>query len=158
MELEGSIQAGVQAHSLLSYFRQERLPLVHIQHISSRPGATFFLPDTDGMRIYGDVQPLINEICFQKHYPNSFRETPLLACLQSQQINRLVICGMMTICASTPPRGLHMIWDLNVCLHRTPVQLNPNPSGPGHSCSIRSAILYGCAERNLCKGIEQRGN
>jgi len=108
MELEGSIQAGVQAHSLLSYFRQERLPLVHIQHISSRPGATFFLPDTDGMRIYGDVQPLINEICFQKHYPNSFRETPLLACLQSQQINRLVICGMMThMCIDATTRAAY---------------------------------------------------
>jgi nicotinamidase-related amidase len=108
MELEGSIQAGEQAYCLLSYFRQERLPLIHIQHISTRPGATFFLLETDGVKIYDKVQPLDGEICFQKHYPNSFRETPLLAYLQNQQINRLVVCGMMThMCIDTTTRAAY---------------------------------------------------
>ena len=108
MELEGSIQASLQAKTLLSYFRQKRLPLVHIQHISTRPGATFFLPDTDGLKIYSDVQPIEGEICFQKHYPNSFRETPLLAWLQGQQVKRLVLCGMMThMCIDATTRAAY---------------------------------------------------
>ncbi|MCE1255155.1 MAG: cysteine hydrolase, partial [Anaerolineae bacterium] len=37
MELEGSEQAGIQAGQLLTYFRNHNLPLVHIQHISTRP-------------------------------------------------------------------------------------------------------------------------
>ena len=51
MELEGSAEASLRAKELLSHFRQARLPLIHIQHVSTRPGATFFLPDTDGVKI-----------------------------------------------------------------------------------------------------------
>lgn len=50
MELEGSIEAGRRAGQLLSAFREWRLPLVHVQHLSLRPGATFFLPDTEGLK------------------------------------------------------------------------------------------------------------
>jgi nicotinamidase-related amidase len=96
MELEGSIEAGQQARQLLFAFRQRRLPLVHVQHVSTRPGATFFLPDTDGVKTHENVQPLDHELIIQKHYPNSFRDTGLLAHLHDEQITRLVICGMMT--------------------------------------------------------------
>ncbi|HEY5133907.1 MAG TPA: isochorismatase family protein, partial [Candidatus Krumholzibacteriaceae bacterium] len=68
----------------------------HIQHVSIRPGATFFLPDTDGVKIHENVRPLANEPVFQKHYPNAFRDTSLLAHLRGADALRLVICGMMT--------------------------------------------------------------
>ena len=96
MELEGSVEAGLRAQQLLSSFRQRKLPLVHVRHISTRPGATFFLPDTDGVRIHENVHPLEHEIVIQKHYPNSFRDTGLLDALRGEDIGRLVICGMMT--------------------------------------------------------------
>jgi nicotinamidase-related amidase len=96
MELEGSIEACLQARQLLLHFREMRLPLVHVQHISTRPGATFFVPDTDGVRTHKKVQPLEEESVITKHFPNSFRETPLVTLLQAEQVKRLVICGMMT--------------------------------------------------------------
>ena len=96
MELVGSVEAGQRAASLLAFFRQEHLPLVHIQHLSTRPTATFFLPHTEGVLPHANVQPLEGESVFQKHFPNSFRETPLLAHLQREQVERLVIAGMMT--------------------------------------------------------------
>jgi nicotinamidase-related amidase len=96
MELEGSIEAGLLARRLLSTFRQMQLPLVHVQHVSTRPGATFFIPDTDGVRIHEHVHPLENEVVIRKHYPNSFRDTDLLTHLHDKQIKRLVVCGMMT--------------------------------------------------------------
>jgi nicotinamidase-related amidase len=96
MELEGSLEAGLQARQLLSAFRQQGLPLVHVQHVSDRSGATFFLPDTDGVKIHESVLPLEHELIIQKHYPNSFRDTGLLARLHDEQTSRLVICGMMT--------------------------------------------------------------
>lgn len=106
MELEGSPEASTRARELLTHFRQGHLPLVHIQHISTRPGATFFLPDTDGVRIQQSVRPLEDEILFQKHYPNSFRETPLLKHLRDEGITRLVICGMMThMCVDATTRA-----------------------------------------------------
>ena len=96
MELEGSIEAGVQAARLLAAFRSQNLSLVHIQHISTRPGATFFLPDTQGVNIHPCVEPQPAETIIQKHFPNSFRQTALLETLKQKDIKTLVLAGMMT--------------------------------------------------------------
>ena len=96
MELEGSLEASECAKRLLSFFRERNLPLVHIQHVATKPTATFFLPDTDGVKTHENVKPLEDETLFQKHYPNSFRDTPLLDHLKRGQIERVVIVGMMT--------------------------------------------------------------
>jgi nicotinamidase-related amidase len=106
MELVGAVEAGRQAATLLSAFRQKALPIVHIQHISTRPGATFFVPNTPGVEIHESVMPRADETVFRKNYPNGFRETPLLAHLKSQQVSRLVIAGMMTqMCVDTTTRA-----------------------------------------------------
>ena len=108
MELEGSIEASQRAARLLAAFRAARLPLAHIQHIATRPGSTFFLPDTDGVKTHANVAPLEGETIFQKHYPNSFRETPLLEHLQHEQIERVVIAGMMThMCVDATVRAAY---------------------------------------------------
>jgi nicotinamidase-related amidase len=96
MELQGSIQASLRAKELLCHFREERMPLVHIQHFSNRPGATFFLPNTDGVEIHENVSPLPDEIVIPKSYPNSFRETSLLEHLEREGIQQVVVAGMMT--------------------------------------------------------------
>ena len=96
MELKGSMEASEKAKALLAAFRDKALPVVHIQHISVRRGATFFLPGTEGVKIHERVQPRDGEALFQKHYPNSFRETPLLDYLRENSITQLVIGGMMT--------------------------------------------------------------
>lgn len=106
MELAGSPQAGIQAGKLLAAFRQKSLPVIHVQHVSTRPGATFFLPDTPGVRIHESVAPLEDETVLQKNFPNSFRETPLLAHLRSIDVTQLVIAGMMTqMCIDTSTRA-----------------------------------------------------
>ena len=106
MEVEGSIEASLRAQELLSAFRKMGLPPVHVQHLATRPGATFFLPNTNGVKIHERVHPLEREVIFQKHYPNSFRDTGLLAYLQSEQIKRVVVCGMMThMCVDATTRA-----------------------------------------------------
>jgi nicotinamidase-related amidase len=106
MELDGSVEAGFKARQLLTYFRGAQLPLVHIQHIAVGPGATFFLPYTDGARIHDAVLPLEQEKVFQKHFPNSFRETPLLRYLRDLEIHQVVIAGMMThMCVEATTRA-----------------------------------------------------
>ena len=95
-ELEGPLEAAGQARRLLELFRQQGWPTVHIQHISLRPGATFFLPDTDGVKFHESIAPLSGETVIVKHFPNSFRETGLQEHLKGAEIERLVICGMMT--------------------------------------------------------------
>jgi nicotinamidase-related amidase len=106
MELAESSIVGEKAGRLLHAFRQKAQPIIHIQHISAREGATFFLPDTDGVKIHESVAPLATETLFQKRYPNSFRETPLLLHLHKHQITTLVIAGMMThMCIDTTTRA-----------------------------------------------------
>jgi nicotinamidase-related amidase len=96
MELEGSEPASERAERLLNFFRDNDLPLVHIQHIATQPTATFFAPNTEGVRHRRNVQPRAAENVFQKHFPNSFRETPLLDHLRAHKIDRVVMAGMMT--------------------------------------------------------------
>lgn len=96
MELSGANEAGIQAKQLLQYFREKKLPVIHIQHLSTRPGSTFFIPDTDGAKIHEFVYPYDNEKVFIKNFPNSFRKTGLQGYLTENKITRLIICGMMT--------------------------------------------------------------
>ena len=56
MELEGPIEAAHKANELLQCFRDHSLPTVHIQHVSIRPGATFFLPGERGTDINDIVE------------------------------------------------------------------------------------------------------
>ena len=96
MSLVGPIEAAQQAARLLDRFRATQRPIIHIQHIAVRPGATFFLPGTPGADFHSNVQPLPGETIVQKNFPNSFRDTPLLDVLREQRVNRLIICGMQT--------------------------------------------------------------
>ncbi len=104
MELIGSPEASERAKQLLEFFRERKFPLVHIQHVATRPNASFFLPNTEGVNHHENVKPLPAERILQKHFPNSFRQTPLLDYLRNEEIERVVIAGMMT----------HMCVDANV--------------------------------------------
>jgi nicotinamidase-related amidase len=106
MELEGSPAASLQAAKLLEAFRMKGLPLVHIQHVSNRSGASFFLPDTEGVNIHASVAPRNGETVLQKHFPNGFRETKLLEHLRALGADHLVIAGMMThMCVDASTRA-----------------------------------------------------
>jgi nicotinamidase-related amidase len=95
-ELEHPLEAASQARRLLDFFRKQKRPTVHIQHVATRPGAITFLPDSEGVKFHPSIAPLEGETVMVKHFPNSFRETGLLEHLKGLQVERLVICGMMT--------------------------------------------------------------
>ncbi|HEY3309218.1 MAG TPA: cysteine hydrolase family protein [Desulfuromonadaceae bacterium] len=120
MELLGAETAGLRAKEALAYFRDHSLPLIHIRHLSTRPTATFFLPDTSGVEIHSCLAPLPGEAVFVKNYPNSFRETPLLEHLRGLGIERLVLTGMMTsMCVDATARAAFDFGFQNVLLHDT---------------------------------------
>ena len=126
MELVGAEPAVAQAAKLLEAFRAKGLPIFHIQHISKRAGATFFLPGTKGADIHAAVQPKGREPVTVKHFPNSFRETTLLDSLRAAGIDKITFAGMMThMCVDTSVRAA---------------------SDLGFQCSLASA---GCATREL---------
>lgn len=55
MELVGSLQAAAAAARLLATFRKQSWLVYHVQHISTRPTSTFFLPGTAGIEIHPSV-------------------------------------------------------------------------------------------------------
>ncbi len=126
MELVGMDAAGKKAAQLLTFFRDNQWPTFHIQHISNREGATFFLPDTEGAEIHAAVKPRPNDPVIQKHYPNSFRETSLLNELTDAGVDNAVICGAMS----------HM------CIDAT----TRAAADFGFGCTV---VHDGCATRNL---------
>jgi nicotinamidase-related amidase len=96
IELVGPEEAGAQAARLLAAWRERGLPMIHIQHIAIKPGANKFVGGTRGAEIHPCVMPLPGEPVVQKHYPNSFRETPLQDILTGLGVDKLTIAGMMT--------------------------------------------------------------
>ena len=96
MELAQPVPAVEKAARLLDCFHNSRAPVFILQHISLRPDATFFLPDTDGIALHPLLQPAETDIVLQKHYPNSFRKTGLKKLIDKQGIKNLVISGMMS--------------------------------------------------------------
>jgi nicotinamidase-related amidase len=104
-ELVGSEEAGQVAGSLLKFFRDHKLPVVHVQHIG-RPDSPFFVPNTPGVEIRPVVRPQAGEVLVQKQYPNAFRETMLLNQLKQHDIKQLVVTGMMThMCVDAAARA-----------------------------------------------------
>jgi nicotinamidase-related amidase len=96
MELEGADAAGTKAASAVSKFRNDGNPVIHVRHLSVRPGSTFFLPGTKGAEIHAAVTPRAGETVVEKNFPNSFRNTNLKEVLEKQGIKNLVVAGMMT--------------------------------------------------------------
>lgn len=96
MELVGMERAAAAARTALDHFRDAGWPVYHVQHLSVRPGATFFVPGTPGADIHASVSPGGGERVFQKNFPNGFRGTDLLEALQRDGTGALVICGAMS--------------------------------------------------------------
>ena len=105
-ELVNPMEAARKAYSLLQCFREHKQKTVHIQHISTRPGADVFLPGTSGAHIHDSVAHFEDEPLVIKHHPNSFRETNLQELLTGWGIERLVITGMQThMCVEATARA-----------------------------------------------------
>lgn len=101
-----ALDAAQNAYMLLQCFREMNAYHVHIQHISIKPDATFFIKGDSGSDIHDSVAHFEGEPIVYKHYPNSFRDTNLLEMLKEREIERVVICGMMThMCVDATARA-----------------------------------------------------
>ena len=108
MPLEKRNEAPQKAKEALQVYRNNKLPVIHVQHISTRPDAIHFLPCTKGLEFHEDVLPLKSETIIKKHYPNSFKDTGLLNYLVKNQISHLAIAGMLThLCIDATVRAAY---------------------------------------------------
>jgi len=107
MQLEKPEVALNQIERVLNRFRKTEKTIVFIQHVAKIANATFFLENTFGAAIHSALTPKNhgNEFIVQKNFPNSFLQTRLQEVLKSNQIDSLVICGMMThMCVDSTTR------------------------------------------------------
>jgi len=106
MELSGAAAAAAKAGRAIEWFREKGWPVIHIQHLSARPGAGFFIPGTPGVDFHPFVAPKEGETVIQKHFPNSFRGTELQDKLDELDVKRLCIVGMMShMCVDATTRA-----------------------------------------------------
>jgi nicotinamidase-related amidase len=96
MALERMDEAAANARALLEAFRTRGLPVIHVRHLSVRPGSTFFVPGTPGADINPQLAPAAGEKIIEKNFPNSFRSTALADELRAGGIDSLVIAGAMS--------------------------------------------------------------
>lgn len=130
MELEGADAAAANAAKVLAKARKEGVPVIHVRHLSTRPGATFFVPGTSGAEIHAAVKPQDGEKVIEKNFPNSFRGTQLEQALKDAGVKELVVAGMMT----------HMCVDASV---RHAADLGYKVTLLGDACATRAQSFGG---------------
>jgi nicotinamidase-related amidase len=96
LPLVSPLEAAQKAYMILQCFREQGSKHVHIQHISIHPDAGYFISGDRGTDIHDSAAHFEGEPIVYKHEPNAFLNTGLLDLLKSWEIERLVICGMMT--------------------------------------------------------------
>ncbi|MDR1701203.1 MAG: cysteine hydrolase [Sporomusaceae bacterium] len=115
-ELFNPLKALKNIEKALALFRQKNLPVIYVQHLNTKEGATFFLPDTEGVLIHKNITPQDNEVVVTKHAPCGFLGTNLREVLKNKEITEVVVCGMMShMCIDTTVRSC-MDYGLQVTL------------------------------------------
>jgi nicotinamidase-related amidase len=166
MELVEPLAAAQKASLLLQCFRDHERHTVHIQHISTRPDAAFFIPGDRGTDIHDSVAHFEGEPLVQKHHPNAFRETGLLELLKGWGTERVIITGMMThMCVDATARaaadlGFQVLVAADACATRSLTYDGAAiPAGHVHKAFLAALKSYGLvmtAEEILARlGAEQ---
>lgn len=87
--------AAQSARRLLDSFRASGEPIIHLKHVDA-PDAPFLRRGTDGIEIHPLVAPSDGETVIEKGMPNGFIDTNLADELKSNEIDSLVVAGMMS--------------------------------------------------------------
>jgi nicotinamidase-related amidase len=97
-------EAEVRMAQLLAAWRDQGLPVIHIQHCSTDPESPL-RPDLPGAALKAATGPWPGEPVIQKQVNSAFIQTPLEAHLERQDISALVVVGLSTDhCVSTTVR------------------------------------------------------
>lgn len=95
MELSNIDEALKKTNALIRFAREKKYKIYFIQHFSVRDDAAFFVKDSEGVKLYKELN-IQNEMVIKKNYPNSFKDTTLKKELEKENVKSLLICGAMT--------------------------------------------------------------
>lgn len=96
LALEGIHEALANAARVIADARTRGDMVISIRHESTEPGAPFFEPGTEGVRIHESVAPAEGEPVIVKHFPNSFLKTNLKEMLDEKGIEEVTVVGAMS--------------------------------------------------------------
>lgn len=89
---------------LINFWRNEKRPVIHVQHCSEEPDSPF-RPEQSGIEFKLEATPVNGEKIFQKNVNSAFIGTTLESHLKSHGIEEVVIVGLTTDhCVSTTTR------------------------------------------------------
>jgi nicotinamidase-related amidase len=103
----GSLENIVRA---MEHARQNRIPVVVIQHTSPQKDAAVFRKGTKEWDLHPKIASQVYDHLIEKNLPGSFTGTDLESWLKEKKIDTIVITGYMTqICCDTTARqAVHM--------------------------------------------------
>ncbi|RTE66762.1 cysteine hydrolase [Amphritea opalescens] len=116
--------------ALLTAFRQEGLPVIHVYHEFEKEDAPFFLPNSDGAKIYPAVTPIEGETVILKHSANAFKNTTLQESFDALGVENLIVAGAMS----------------NICIDagvRAAADLGYNVTVAHDACTTRDQVFNG---------------
>ena len=89
---------------LLAAWREQNLPVIHVQHSSTSPDSSLH-PDNPGFAFKPEAVPLEDEPIFTKNVNSAFIGTELESYLRKNDLQSLIIVGLTTDhCVSTTTR------------------------------------------------------
>lgn len=95
-ELVGIEKAAANAARVIGAAREKGDRVIHVQHVSTRPDAPFFAPESEGVEINPVVAPRDGEAVVVKNFPNPFRGTDLKKVLDADGVEEVVVVGAMS--------------------------------------------------------------
>lgn len=96
LPLVGIDEAAANAALIIESARQKGHTVIHVRHEMPSTDAPIFTPNSDGIEINETVKPVEGETVIVKHFPNSFRETPLKEILDKDGIQEVIVIGAMS--------------------------------------------------------------
>lgn len=120
--------------ALLAAWREAAWPVLHVQHMSTRPDSTL-RPELPGNAIKPEVLPLPGEPLFRKSVNSAFIGTDLDAHLRQAGIDHLVVIGLTTDhCVSSSVRmAANLGFEVTVVEDATATFERVGPDGTHHS-------------------------
>ncbi|MFB6209371.1 MAG: cysteine hydrolase family protein [Candidatus Nanohaloarchaea archaeon] len=90
---------------LLEFFRSEDMEIIHVRHISDDPDDSTFSAGSSHVEFMDEINVEENEPVVTKTNPGAFHGTDLDRILMSKEVEKVVICGLMSfLCTDTTAR------------------------------------------------------
>lgn len=155
-------QAEDNISALLTHWRTQQWPVIHIQHLSTEPTSPLH-PNQKGCEFKTCATPKKNEIVFKKNVNSAFIGTGLEHHLRTHHLNRLVIVGLTTDhCVSTTARmagnlgfEVMLISDATATFNRVGIDGTEYSADDIHAIHLASLNGEFCCVKNTEQTLKQ---